>query len=458
MSPNGPGSRGFDGYASGREPADLHLPGSEGTTMGSSTDVFGALMWGLRKYAWVVLLPVLAIGVLVPLALSQSTPVYEAEAIVAPNKQVAAPSVDVLPRFGESAFSSDDGVVAGAVREAFEMPPDTVVIPRQVELVTEQDNVAMTVIGRSSDPERAALLANAAAVSFQLQLNQASDAVAYYIVLEAAEPPAAAEPQLSGGTTSVIIGVLGGLIVGLALVVLLVVLRRPVLDPVAAQEVTGAPVLGRVTLPRGQGDEENLDAPGIGALCRRLLASPTSAILVVSPTGSSDLASRLTSMLAAQLRSSRPVIVRDGGAQLALAADPSGPNQVNERTNGSKSELLIVDGPTAAERLNRPDSALVMLVVPEGMGAKALRAAAEEYLDGGRVGLVLASTSGARLFERRHESRPASSVDESEDDDQPREDRLSIMIEDREGRERSADSADDVDGSWTPVGKPTRRS
>ena len=426
--------------------------------MGSTTDVFGALTWGLRKYAWVVLLPVLAIGVLVPLAFSQASPVYEAEALVAPNKQVAAPSVDVLPRFGESAFSSDDGVVADSVREAFGMPPTTVVIPRQVELVTEQDNVAMTVIGRSSDPEDAAELANVAAASFQLQLNQASDAVAYYIVMEKAEAPSSAEPQLAGGITSLIIGVIGGLIVGLALVVLLVVLRRPVLDPIAAQEATGAPVLGRVTLPRGHGEVGDGNAPGVSALCRRLLGSSCSVILVVSPKGSSELASRLTSMLAAQLGSSRRVVLRQGGdqnmVQPALSAGRSGPKPVNDLPHGH-AELVLVDGPTAAERLNRPDSALVLLVVPKGIGINALRTAAEEYLDEGPGGVVLASTGGSGLFGRRSTGRPDTSADGSDDDDAADEP-LSIMADDRDVR-GGATASTDVGGNRTPVRKPGRR-
>lgn len=360
-------------------------------------DVFGALTWGLRKYVWLVALAVFAIGVLVPFALSRSAPVYEAEAILAPNQQLAIPNVDVLPKFGESVF--DSGAVADSVREAFGLTATTAVIPERVELVAEQDNVAFTIIGRSSDPVAAADLANIAASSFQLELNQTSDAVGYYIVLSKAQPPIAAEPQLAGGTTALLFGALGGLLVGLALVALLVVLRRPVLDPETAQEVTGAPALGRVTIPRGRGLVEERDAHGVARLCRHLLAGSASIILLVSPRGSVRLRHRLTPVLVTLLGRGRRVLASRGGEQ-----DPTtqwgglgahrGGRKLRSGPGVRKSDLALVDGPTTDERISRPDYSLLLLVVPEGIGINALRKAADEYLDGGPVGVVLVRKRG----------------------------------------------------------------
>lgn len=365
-------------------------------------DVLGALAWGLRRYAWVVATAVIVIGVLVPFGLSRSAPVYEAEAILAPNKQLAIPSLDALPRYGEVVFAS--GAVADSVREAFGLSTTTPVIPERVELVAEQDNVAFTVIGRSDTPDGAAELANTAAASFQLELNQTSDAVGYYIVLNAAEPPVSAQPRFAGGTLALAIGLLGGLIVGLALVTLLVVVRRPVLDPTAVEGVTSAPVLGRITLPRGGGEVREHDAQGVAGLCRRLLASPSSVILLVSPRSAVSLRHRLTPVLTALLGHSRRVLAGRGGDQDLATQWRQGVRRSGHKLRSAggpgmrKFELALVDGPTADERINRPDSSLMVLVVPEGIGLTALRKAADEYLDGGPTGVVLVRERGLGRF------------------------------------------------------------
>lgn len=358
-------------------------------------DVFGALTWGLRRYAWVVALAVIGIGMLVPLGLSRSTPVYEAEAILAPNKELTIPNLDALPRYGEVVFIS--GAVADSVRESFGLSGTSPVIPERVELVTEQDNVAFTVIGRSEDPTVAAQLANTAAAAFQLELNQTSDAVGYFIVLSQAEPPASAEPSLAGGNLALAIGVLGGLVVGLALVALLVVIRRPVLDPEAAKGATGAPVLARVTIPRGRGDVRERDAHGVGVLCRRLLAGSSSVVLLAGPKNSAGLRHRLTPVLTTLLGRSRSVVVSRGGEQdltTQWELDARRGRRARSVPGMPKAELVLVDGPTADERMHRPDSALMVLVVPEGIGLNALRQAAEEYFDGGPAAVVLVRKRG----------------------------------------------------------------
>ncbi|MBA2695804.1 MAG: hypothetical protein H0U62_08190, partial [Actinobacteria bacterium] len=327
-------------------------------------DVFGALAWGLRRYAWLVVLSIVVIGVLVPFGLSRSAPVYEAQAVLAPNQQVVIPSLDALPRYGEVVFFS--GAVAQAVRDAYGLAATTPIIPDRVELVTEQDNVAFTVIGRADNPSEAADLANIAAVAFSRKLNQTSEAVGTFIVLSGAERPVAAEPTLAGGALALAIGVLGGLIIGLALVVLLVVLRRPVLDAEAAQEVTGAPVLGRVTMPGGPGGVTAGDVRGVAGLCRRLLADASSVVLFVGPKKSAALRHRLTPVLTSLLSRSRSVVASRGGeqdltTQWGLEARRNG-RKTRNVPGTPKTELVLVDGPTAEERITRPDSALMVLV------------------------------------------------------------------------------------------------
>nr|MBA2558855.1 hypothetical protein [Propionibacteriales bacterium] len=55
--------------------------------MNEDVDVLSALGWGLRKYAWLVALFVVTLGVLVPFLLSRGGDGYDAQAQVGP-KQV----------------------------------------------------------------------------------------------------------------------------------------------------------------------------------------------------------------------------------------------------------------------------------------------------------------------------------------------------------------------------------
>ncbi|HET7431124.1 MAG TPA: hypothetical protein VFJ89_06425, partial [Nocardioides sp.] len=60
--------------------------------MDGGSDVFATLLWGLRRYAALVLAMVLALGVLLPLALGQRGQVYTATAQVGPSKQLKLPN------------------------------------------------------------------------------------------------------------------------------------------------------------------------------------------------------------------------------------------------------------------------------------------------------------------------------------------------------------------------------
>jgi hypothetical protein len=72
----------------------------------SHTDVTGALGWGIRKYAWLIVLFVVALGVVVPAALNRAPDQFEAKALVGPVKAPRLPNLDVLPRLGAEVFST----------------------------------------------------------------------------------------------------------------------------------------------------------------------------------------------------------------------------------------------------------------------------------------------------------------------------------------------------------------
>jgi len=400
-------------------------------------DVFGTLAWGLRRYAWVVVLATVLVGVLVPYALSQSEDAYEAEATVAATAEVQIPSLDALPKTVENIFS--DGAVAQVVRTRYNLSDTTPVVPDLVEVVADQDSLAFAVIGRDRDPAVAADLADTAAKEFVLELNAADNAVGTFGLVQEAAVPVTPEPKLAGGPLTIAIGILAGLLLGVALVVLLLVLRRPVLDAESARDATGAPVLGRVTLPRGRGEVNERDTHGLGSLCRRLLASGSPVILLVSPRSAVSVRHRLSTVMAKLLGRSRNVFVSQGGEHdlptLWELVTRRGGRKARV-PDADRTELVLVDGPTVEERTSRPDTAMTLLVVPEGIGLGALRLLADEYLDGDPGGVVLVRTRRAGSFRReprQHvDETPSTGLHSRDDDDPP-----TFFDDDDQGEERA---------------------
>ena len=101
--------------------------------MDSGTDVFATLVWGLRRFALLVLAMVLALGVLVPLVLSQRPEVYQATAQVGPNTPLLLSNTNPLPRFAESVFNN--GAVEQRVRQLLHQDSGNV-IPSRVRSIS----------------------------------------------------------------------------------------------------------------------------------------------------------------------------------------------------------------------------------------------------------------------------------------------------------------------------------
>src|SRR5690349_13241284 len=101
--------------------------------------------WGLRRYAWLVILFMAGVGVLGPWLLARGPTQFDAQAQVGPTGPLTFNNLDPLPTLGESVFNN--GAVAATIRKSVIPPlPHTVsVIPQKVELVTSQDNVVFVV-------------------------------------------------------------------------------------------------------------------------------------------------------------------------------------------------------------------------------------------------------------------------------------------------------------------------
>jgi hypothetical protein len=343
--------------------------------METGTDIFGTLVWGLRRYALLVLAMVLALGVVVPLALSQRAAEYEATAQVGPSQKLELPNADPLPRIAESVFNN--GAVEENIRTLLQQPKGNI-IPSKVQLIAAQDNLVLEVVAHAPTASEAMEIANQAAGTFLLELNKYSDSVAPFQFTHRAIL-AKKVPRLAGGYASVALGLLAGLLAGVGLVGLLMVMRRPVVEVSAAQFVTGSPVIGRISLPR-HGHRGVADDRGIGLLSRRLLTTSASTIHIAAPAHG-------------QAQQVADLMVETFGRMPAL-------RRPQKRSGGQSnpSPLPKVLAPEGADEwICAPhNESYTVLLVPEGISTRNLRVFAEEHDTGAPSGVVMVTTNHRR--------------------------------------------------------------
>lgn len=364
--------------------------------MNHGTDFSALLAWGLRRYAWLVALFVIALGVVVPTTLERVPDQYEARSQVGPVRVLRVPNLDVLPRMATDVFRSIPE--APEVKAAAGVAASEPLGPEQLELVAAQDNIIFTVIARSDSPEVARDTANVAAAAFVEELNVYSQPVGSFSINRLATAPAAPVPRVAGNLAWAI-GIGSGLLAGLGTVVLLLLLLRPVIDVSTVARVTGVPVLGRIT-PGRRGEAFT----GMTQVCHRILSQPTGMVLMVGAPDTRrarrDLASELASWLSQVRRvitlGSREPVARYGSASLALSGNPD--------------MLFILDDASPVEVATRPERSLTLLVLREGISSPALREQVQRYLDGGKCAVVLVRP-GSRLS--RHLNRAGNQVPRS---------------------------------------------
>jgi hypothetical protein len=347
--------------------------------MERTSDVMATWAWGLRRYAWVVVLCVVGLGVLVPVAQSRSDDVYRAQAQVGPTQKLLLPNLDPLPRFAQSVF--DNGAVARDVRTVLDLPADASVVPGKVSLQTAQDNPVMVVNGTGSTPRQAAAVANKAAATFVTELNQYSGSVGTFGRQSDAVPPAQAEPKLVSGPLGVAVGVLAGLVAGCGLVGLIVALRRPVVGAAAAEGATGLPVVGQVALAR-RGPPDEKARVAVGSLSRRLLREKHDVVYVAGP-----------------VRSQVDQVAAGVEAFLTHAGATPGASVPEVSTLSTSSLETWVAAPDRCS--------LTLLVVPEGIRSATLRQLADQHSSGGATAVVLVSRRWA-LTSRKPVRRAAA--------------------------------------------------
>ena len=361
--------------------------------MNRGSDVFATLMWGIRRYAWIVALFVIGIGVLIPGLQSRGQSTYEARAQVGPvSEKLLLPNLDPLPRFAESVFTN--GSVADAVKLQFPSLRNKDVIPSRVSLVTAQDNPVLTVVARANDPAVAQKMADFASTSFVVELNKYSGSVGRFGVTHNAVASSHAKAKLTAGYLGVVLGLIAGLVAGIGAVALLLVLRRPVVDSAAAEDATGVPMLGRVRVPRGGGDLDPSDLMGIGLLCRRILSTAPRHIYLAGPntTHLYQVGDAMNEFMA-KVRQVRQDSQLDGQSKEAMATP----------------EVVVLDGPSLEQWARVPDdSSMTLLLVREGIPTRKLRNLADEHFTGTPAGVALVTTHRRG---RHHDGAAATKTD-----------------------------------------------
>jgi capsular polysaccharide biosynthesis protein len=380
-------------YADGGEEAlRLDIP---------SSDAIVTLRWGLRHYWWLFAVVAVAVGVLAPVLFLVRPVTADSEALVV--AQRLDMKLAALPRYAEVVFNN--GEVARTVAAQFGDGGDLEdVVPNRVSLVAEQDSVVFKVVGHDPSPETAAEIANFAAVAFTSALNVPGEGVGAFTILAQAVPTPESAEATDGLAFAIPLGLAAGMLLGLAAVAMLLVLRRPVLEAADAEQVTGVPALGSVTVPR-TGQREFPPAQeiiGVIPLCRSLLAIPSCAVLLVSVEGCNVERRQLAVAMAAVFSRIRKVrFVAAPDLHAALEAQQGGedhlvpPPDVDQHKRID--ELTLVDVSNPLDLAEPLEASTTILVVPAGIATAALRSAVTEHLGGGGDVRLLLLWRGPRV-------------------------------------------------------------
>src|SRR3954470_4341061 len=362
------------------------------------------ILWCLRHYSWVLIACLLA-GAAAPLLLAPAAANYEADALVVARQLKARP--EALPQLGDSVFH--DGAVAAAVA-ADVGGSATGMIPDRLNVGAAKDSVVLVVQAFDPAPEVAAHMANVAAVAFVDELNKPGAGVGQFEVQTQAIVPLEPGTILPPATRATL-GGLAGFALGLGLVALLGIIRRPVVTARHVTEITGVPLLGTVQLPRMRHGRYAgpLGIRGIANVTRWLASVPSGRLLLISNRSADALRHRLFVMVGVALWTVRTMRF-DGPENLVVAirehcAELRDAGRRTERRTDRSDELVLVDGGSAFELVDPANSAVsVAAVAPLGTPRRRLRALASEYTDGGLFGVVLIDV---RLAAQRRAGRRA---------------------------------------------------
>lgn len=354
----------------------------------AGTDAIAALRWGLRRYGVVLLLCMVLGGSLAPAALRWFEAPVEAEALLI--AQRLDMDLVALPRYGEAVFTN--GAVEQAIGARFgDLGDSEEIIPDRVSLLATQDSIVFQVVGRDADPQVAADIANTATDAFIEALNTGGVGVGTFALQSRATAPPESDSQQSL-IVAVVAGLAAGALLGLAFIGLLLIIRRPIVSPEDASEATGVSTIGTVDIPRAR---KGATVPpeafaGVIPVCRRLLALPTSTVLLVSRHREERARHLLATALTEVLGRVREVRYVDG------LAVPGAMQRASGLSGTQRPPVTVVDGDESFSLKQPSDATVDVLVAPEGISSAALRAAVVQHLGGSAEARIVLVRPGRR--------------------------------------------------------------
>jgi hypothetical protein len=363
------------------------------------------LVWCLRHYGWVLVVCVL-VGAAVPLLVVSPGTTFQAEGVVVARQLTANPRV--LPSLAEAVFA--DGAVASAVGADPAAGGTGGLIPDRLSVVTGPDSITMEVQYRDEDPGTAAHLAGVAADAFAAELNRAGAGVGLFSVQSAPVIPTVPLDTLADSVRAGL-GALAGLVIGLGLVALIAVLRRPCVTSDDVDGAVGVRLLGTVDLPRSA-PGVYLGARGvrgIATVTRWLATTPPGRLTFISTPSASGIRHRIYVMVAIAMSTVRSLRL-EAHPEIVEAVRRHSPHAADATPAGAHSqetgELILADGGSPVQIADPADtSAFFVAVAPLGISQRRLRALALDYFNAGLVGVVLVQR---RLLGRPGKVTPGS--------------------------------------------------
>lgn len=390
--------------------------------MHEDEDALTRLWWAMRRYAVPLVLVVaasaFALNVLVP---SDAADEYRASALVVANN-VDGISAEHLPRMAETVFTGQNVSREAVESGGLPFTPEEF-LEDHTEIETFDGTVVIRVNGLAEDPELAARTANAGAEALVTQLNEIGPDIAQFSVLENAQTPS--EPVDEGlGLPMPLLGVLLGLVLAGGLLMLLLAVRRPIMNPRQAQSLTQVPLIGSLRVSRAGHLDAPADAEGIAGLTDRLFPQGHEATAVLTADGAS-MRSQVSLLLTRTLASVGPVCLvpasdAHGRRIWRVAESDRRIHSLEDVQRERRAMPIVIDG-AGGLTMELTRSARSVLFVPDGISRRKLDDHVQRFQTGEITGLVWVRRRNrlSSLYRRmlgggsEVEERPAGTTDVS---------------------------------------------
>ncbi|MBW3665416.1 MAG: hypothetical protein KY469_20165 [Actinobacteria bacterium] len=352
------------------------------------------LLWGARRYAWLVVLAVIgpvALAVALSPRLVQDETYTARALVIASDLTIQA---EQLARLAEAIFNGGEVAENAVQRSGLPFDPRTL-IPHHAQLEPLEDNVLLQVVGRAGDPELASRTANGVAEALIDELNEPGPGVGTFEIQAAARPPAEPDPRPSPALVFAI-AIVGGALLGAGTVGLIVAIRRPVLNAREASDSAGVGAIGALALPTRGAQLDPLRVHGLSALLKRVYPAGTGTQAFIAPRRGDRTRTRVSKLVTRGLARRGPVAYVPGAGERSEVEDLRDDPRivVSESLAGGLLDErwpVVIDGPSAAgidmPQFIPPDAGVV-LVVGEGTPEGAVRQAAELFLPGELTGVI----------------------------------------------------------------------